>query len=127
MKWWIDAAQYATEALAIILIFRLLWLRERRERVYSVFIGFLVLQLGESSSYFLFTHWGRDIVDYRLIWIGLTAMLAVLSLWLVYALAKAVLAELPGISRLSRNLLSSRFRAFVATRLFHGAHRILAR
>jgi len=105
MTWWINAAQYATEALAIVLIFRLLWLRERREHVYSVFIAFLLVQLAETVAYFACDRWGRGVVDYRIVWMCSTGIVAVFSLMLVYSLAKAVLAELPGIFRFSRNLL----------------------
>jgi len=109
MNLWINAAQYATEVLAIVLIFRLLWLRERRERVYYVFILFLAVQSSQSIVYFAYSRWGMNKVDYRLIWLCSTAFSAIFSLWLVYALAKAVLAELPGILRFSRTLLNIAF------------------
>ena len=109
MMWWMNAAQYATEALAIVLIFRLLSLRERRERVYSVFVAFLVIQLVETVTYFAYTQWWREKVDYRYIWISSTIILAAFSLWLVYSLARAVLTELPGILRFSRILLNAVF------------------
>jgi hypothetical protein len=109
MNWWMNAAQYATEALTIVLIFRLLRLRERRERIYFVFVLFLVVQLTETSAYFAWSRWGEDKMDYRMMWIGFTALLDALCLWLVYSLAKAVLAELPGIFRFSRMLLNIAF------------------
>jgi hypothetical protein len=109
MNGWINAAQYATEALAIILIFRLLRLRDRQERVYSIFIAFLAIQLSQAVIYFAYSRWGRLQIDYRLIWITSTVVTAAFSLWLVYALARSVLAELPGIFRFSRILLNVAF------------------
>jgi hypothetical protein len=109
MNSWINAAQYATEILAIVLVVRLLWLRERREGVYYIIIVFLLVQTSQSLIYFAYTKWAIDQIDYRLIWLSLTAFLAGFSLWLVYALAKAVLTELPGILRFSRTLLNVAF------------------
>lgn len=106
MTWWINAAQYATEALALALILRLLLLRNKREHVYSVFVVFLSLQLIETLAYFAWLRWAQSKVDYRMVWIVFTPMLAGFSLWLVYSLAKAILAELPGIFRFSRMLLN---------------------
>ena len=130
MNSWINAAQYATEILAIVLVFRLLWLRERREGVYYIFIVFLLIQTSQSLIYFAYTKWAIDQIDYRLIWLCLTTFLDVFSLWLVYALAKAVLAELPGILRFSRTLLNVAFPLAIVIafstakseyRLMHGA------
>jgi hypothetical protein len=105
MNWWRNAAQYATEALAVVLIFRLLWLRDRRNVVYSVFVGFLAVQLMGAPAYFACHLWGQGKIDYRIVWMFFTTALDLFSLWLVYSLARAVLAELPGILRFSRILL----------------------
>jgi len=109
MNSWINAAQYATEILAIVLVFRLLWLRERREGIYYIFIAFLLVETFQSLLYFAYTKWAVNQIDYRLLWLCFTAFLSLFSLWLVYALAKAVLAELPGILRFSRTLLNVAF------------------
>jgi hypothetical protein len=106
MNSWINTAQYATEALAIVLIFRLLFMRDHRERVYYIFVAFLAIQLANTVVYFAYSRWALNKLDYRIIWICSTAIVATFSLWLVYAIAKAVLAELPGIFRFSRNLLN---------------------
>jgi hypothetical protein len=106
MTLWMNAAQYATEVLAIVLIFRLLWLRDQRNSIYVVFVAFLGVQLAGTLAYFACNRWGQDRIDYRVVWIFFTALLAAFSLWLVYSLAKAVLSELPGIFRFSRILLN---------------------
>jgi hypothetical protein len=105
MNWWRNAAQYATEVLAVVLIFRLLWLRDRRTVIYSVFVGFLAVQLAGALAFFACGRWGHDKIDYRIVWTFFTVALDFFCLWLVYSLAKAVLAELPGILRFSRILL----------------------
>jgi len=118
MTWWMNAAQYATEVLAVVLIFRLLWLRDRREGVYSVFVAFLAVQLAQTLAFFAYSRWGMDKIDYRVLWICSTAISAIFSLVLVYSLAKAVLAELPGIFRFSRTLLNVVFPAAILIALF---------
>jgi hypothetical protein len=105
MTWWMNAAQYATEVLAFVLIVRLLSLRVKREGVYLVFALFLAFQLLTTAEYFVTTRWFADQVDYRILWLVSTAGLWIFSLALVYSLAKAVLAELPGVMRFSRVLL----------------------
>jgi hypothetical protein len=109
MKWWIDAAQYGTEALSIALMLRLLLLRERRESVYLVFVAFLSGQLLGTSAYFLFDQWHYEEKDYRIFWICMTGIMAAVSLWMVYSLAMAVLAGLPAISKVSRAILNGVF------------------
>jgi hypothetical protein len=101
MTWWIEAAQYATEALSLILILRLFLLRDRREKVYLIFALFLVAELLSSLGFFILRHR----VDYRLLWIFTTSLLWIFYLAVVYSLARAVLAELPGILRFSRKFL----------------------
>ncbi len=107
MKFWIDVAQYATEVLALILMFRLLLLRGGDNHVYRIFVGFLATQSFGVFAYFMCAHWRQ--IDYRTVWLCFTAVLAVLSLWLAYSLAQTVLAELPGILRFSRRLLNIAF------------------
>jgi hypothetical protein len=109
MNGWINAAQYLTVALASLLVYRLLWLRDRREPVYWVFLAFPVIKLLETLAYLIYSGWGLGHVDYRIVWILSTAILSAFSLWLVYALARAVLAELPGILHFSRILLNTAF------------------
>jgi len=105
MTWWITATQYATEALALVLIVRLLLLRDKREAVYAVFAVFLAFQLVTSFEYFFFARWFSNL-DYRQVWLASTVVGWFFSLALVYSLAKAVLAGLPGVLRFSRILLN---------------------
>jgi len=107
--WWISALQYATSTLSLILIFRLLLLREKREGVYSVFAFFLAFQLVPSAAYLILSRWFPGKVDYRLLWLAISVVYWTFSLALVYSLAKAVLAELPGLLRFSRILLNCVF------------------
>ena len=104
MTSWTSLTQYAIEVLAIALIFRLIKLRDRRIGVYRVFAVFLGVQLTGAVAYFACRHWHQ--LDYRVVWFSFTAALALFSLFLVYSLAKAVLAELPGILRFSRIFLN---------------------
>jgi hypothetical protein len=112
MTWWVNSAQYATGVLALILIVRLISLRNRREPVYVAFAVFLAVQLASTTlvqaltSVDYFISAGVGLRDYRLFYIGTTSILWIFSLAVVYSLAKAVLAELPGIFRFSRRLLN---------------------
>jgi hypothetical protein len=107
MKFWTNVAQYATEVLALALIFRLLLLRGGGSRVYRIFVGFLAVQSLGVLAYFVCAKW--PLIDYQTVWFFFTALLAIFSLWLAYSLALAVLAELPGILRFSRRLLNIAF------------------
>ncbi len=107
MKLWLNVSQYVTELLALGLIFRLLWLRNRENSVYAVFIGFLIAELTGTLGYFACERWKQ--LDYRVFYFISIALLAAFSLLLVYSLSKAVLAELPGILRFSRFLLNTVF------------------
>lgn len=107
MKVWMNVSQYVTELLALALIFRLLWLRHRENAVYSVFMAFLGVELAGTLAYFACRRWEQ--LDYRIIYFGFSVCLALFSLALVYSLAKAVLAELPGILRFSCFLLNTVF------------------
>ena len=118
MNWWMGAAQYATEALALILIWRLFSLRGKREAVYVIFALFLGFQLLASAEYFFFTHWFANTVDYRFVWLLSTIVGWVFSLSLVYSLAKAVLSGLPGVCRFSRMFLNFVFPSAILLALF---------
>ena len=109
MNWWISAAQYATETLALVLIVRLLSLRDKRDGVYLVFALFLAFQLLSATEYLVLSRWFVNKVDYRLVWMVSTVAGWLFSLSLVYSLAKAVLAGLPGVFRFSQIFLNSVF------------------
>lgn len=105
---WENIGQGVNDALCCILVVRLLTLR--LHRVYRVFCAFLAIQLLGSIIDIVEKNLARDeYPDYRITWIFLQIALCVLSLWMVYALLKAVLAGLPGILRFSRNLLNGIF------------------
>lgn len=96
-------AQYISDALVIALIVRLLLLR--LHSVYRVFCVFLLFDLLSSVIFFIEKS-VHPHPDYRIVWMALRTVTWVLSLWMVYALLDAMLANLPGILRLSRKLLS---------------------
>lgn len=96
-------AQYVSDALAVALVLRLLLLR--LHSVYKVLCLFVLFDLFSSVAVVInkFVHYPQD---YRILWMGLRVVSWVLSLWMVYALVEAMLANLPGVRRLSRKLLS---------------------
>ncbi len=105
---WNRIAQGINDVLCIILVVRLLSLR--LHRVYKVFSVFLCLQLLGSLIDMIEAHLiPGQYPDYRITWIALEIGLWVLSLWMVYALLRGVLAGLPGILKFSRNLLNGVF------------------
>lgn len=95
--------QYISDGLVIALVVRLLMLR--LHAVYRVFCAFLLVDLLSSLLFFV-TELSSRRLDYRIIWMALRPVVWVLSLWMVYALLGAMLANLPGILRLSRRVLN---------------------
>lgn len=105
---WTYIPQGVNDVLCLVLVVRLLSLK--LHRVYRVFCAFLCIQLLSSLIYLLEKELGPGRhPDYRLTWIPLQIALLILSLWMVYALLRDVLAGLPGILRFSRNLLNAIF------------------
>lgn len=102
-----DITQYISDGLALALAIRLLLLR--LHTVYRVFCAFLLFDLFSSAVFFLTTYAMR--ADYWLAWIVMRPVAWILSLWMVYALLDAILANLPGILRLSRKILNVAFAA----------------
>jgi hypothetical protein len=99
-----DIAQYISDGLALALVIRLLLLR--LHSVYRVFCVFLLFDLFSSAVFFFTT---RLNLDYGLAWRVMRPIAWVLSLWMVYALLHAMLANFPGILRLSRKILNFAF------------------
>lgn len=99
-------AQYVSDAFAVALILRLLMLR--LHAVYRVFCAFLLVDLLSSLLFFI-TRLARGRLDYRIAWMAVRPVVWVLSLWMVYALLGAMLANLPGILRVSRRVLNGVF------------------
>src|ERR1700728_3483036 len=111
-----DIAQYISDGLALALVLRLLLLR--LHSVYRVFCAFLLFDLFSSAVFFVTTHTRYLYLDYRWAWMGLRPIAWVLSLWMVYALVDAILANLPGIQRLSHKVLNIIFVGALALALF---------
>jgi len=103
MNLWINVAHNATEVLSVVLIFRLLWLQDKQNGIYRTFVAFLLAQIFSTLGYYACYWWQQ--LDYRIVWSITTSIVAGFSLVLVYALAKAVLAELPGVLRISKIIL----------------------
>lgn len=108
-----DIAQYISDGLALALIVRLSILR--LHSVYRVFCAFLLFDLFSSAAFFVATY---AHLHYLVVWMVLRPVAWVLSLWMVYALLDAMLANLPGILRLSRKLLNFVFLAALILALF---------
>jgi hypothetical protein len=98
-----DIAQYISDGLALALVTRLMLLR--LHSVYRVFCAFLLFDLFSSAVFFMTTHFNVWHLDSRWAWMGLRPISWLLALWMVYALADAILANLPGILRLSHKIL----------------------
>jgi hypothetical protein len=102
--------QYVSDALAVALVIRLMLLS--LHNVYRVFCAFVVVDLLSSIAAVILP-WFQHRPDYRVIWMGGRAVSWVLALWMLYALLDAMLANLPGVRRLSRRVLTLVFIAAV--------------
>ena len=93
-----------SDVLSLLLIIRLFSLR--LHAAYRVFCAFLLLEVISQSFAFLDKYTPiRHLVDYRVAWIALQVLFWILSIWMVYALLRAILKKLPGILRFSRRVL----------------------
>lgn len=104
---WGNVAQTIADILSVILLLRLLKLRLRH--VYGIFCAFLAYDLAFSATSWLEELLHNARFDYRITWLIFTAIGWLLSLWLVYALLRAILVALPGILRFSTKLLNITF------------------
>jgi hypothetical protein len=104
--------QLLSELLTIALIVRIFFLR--LHSVYRVFCVFLVFELLSTSVTFLEVILHNRMLDYRITWMAMKGIVWVLWLWMVYALLKAILANLPGILKLSQKVLNYVFPAAIA-------------
>jgi hypothetical protein len=114
---WNYTAFWVKEILGIVLIARLLSLR--LHKVYQVFCVFLTYEL-VGSLLPLAVRFGLINIDYRALWLLLSPLSWVLTLWMVYTLLETVLARLPGILRFSRRLLHYVFAGAVLASLISG-------
>jgi hypothetical protein len=93
-----------SDVLSLLLIGRLVSMRlHSAYRVFCLYLGFEVL----SQSFVLierFTSLDR-LLDYRITWLIIQGISWLLSIWMVYALLRAILEKLPGILRFSRKVL----------------------
>jgi hypothetical protein len=97
---------YTSYVAGLVLIARLLILR--LHRVYTVFWVFVLWRLIAASIFVveINVNWK---LDYRIMWLIVELIDWCISLWMVYALLDAILANLPGILRFSRKLLNYTF------------------
>jgi hypothetical protein len=105
----VQISQVLNIALGAMLVVRLVSLR--LERVYRIFSLFLCCELIVSLVEFISSVEPDFLPDYRIIWLTGRVVIWILTLWTVYALLGAVLAELPGILGLSRKVLNLTFLA----------------
>lgn len=106
---WPSVAQYVELCLGCVLVVKLLSLR--LHRVYRYFCIFLLADISATLM------WALDkrlrgtpfYFDYRIAWLGERGIEWVFTLLTVYALLGAILAQLPGILKLSRKILKISF------------------
>lgn len=117
---WAHIGQGVNDALAILLVVRLLLLR--LHSVYRIFCLYILVQVIGSWIAFIddFVP-AHHQIDYRLTWIPLQVVVWILSLWMVYAFLKGVLRSLPGILKFSRKLLNVIFLAAIGLALWSAA------
>jgi hypothetical protein len=104
---WNHLALGVSDLLGILFVTRLLTLR--LHRVYRVFSVFVLYELFSFSVAWLSAIIRDPRLDYRIVFIVLELVGAVLMLWMVYELLAAILGHLPGIYRLSRRILNYTF------------------
>ncbi len=103
---WARTAFVLTDVLSVTLVFRLVTLR--LHSVYRVFCAFLLFQIVTESLVIIERFLDPDgFIDYRLVWLASRLGSWILSIWMVYALLQAILANYPGILRASRRVLNS--------------------
>ena len=103
---WNYVVQSLDLALGFLLIMRLLSLK--LHGVYARFCFLLLADLLGSFLWFLL-HATRFKVDYRVVWLVDRTIVWGLTLWTVYGLFGAILANLPGIAKLSHKVLNLAF------------------
>jgi hypothetical protein len=102
-----EIPQFISDGLACLLVCRLVLLR--LHAVYRVFCCFLIFDVISSGVAFVELGALNAVSAYRITWIGLRIIAWILSLWMVYALLDAVLANFRGILKFSRKLLNATF------------------
>jgi hypothetical protein len=101
---WAQIAFGLSDVLSLVLVIRLITLR--LHDVYRIFCAFLLFEIVSESFTIIERFSSLDsVVDYRLTWLIMRLVFWVLSIWIVYALLRAIFASLPGILRFSRKTL----------------------
>jgi len=105
---WAQIAFGLSGLLSVILVMRLISLR--LHDVYRVFCGFLLFETF-SQIFIAFERYSAlgHHMDYRITWLVMRMGYWLLSIWMVYALLRAILQRLPGILRLSKRVLNIAF------------------
>jgi len=114
---WPSVAQYVELCLGCVLVVKLLSLR-----LHHVYRYFCIFLLADISTTFM---WAVDkglrgtpfYFDYRIAWLAERGIEWVFTLLTVYALLGAILAQLPGILKLSRKILKISFAVAAAVGL----------
>jgi hypothetical protein len=108
---WPSIAQYVELCLGFVLVARLLSLR--LHRVYRYFCVFLIADISGTLIWAIDkrTRGTPFHFDYRIAWMLERGIVWVFTLLTVYALLGAILAQLPGILKLSRRILNLSFLA----------------
>ena len=102
---WTSIPVGLSASLSVALVCRLIKLR--LYNVYGVFCAFLVFEVASTTLAFLVRFSSLyNYLDYRVFWIGLRVGPWFLSIWMVYALLNAILANYPGILLTSRRVLN---------------------
>lgn len=105
---WNLFGQSLNVALACILVYRLFSLQLYRN--YWALLAFVIFQTFQSTVYILLRLFGSGgIVDYRLLWSAERVIYWIFTLWLIYALMRAILKQLPGILQFSLKVLNITF------------------
>jgi hypothetical protein len=101
---WLRVGFALSDLLSILLIIKLVVLR--LHSVYRVFCAFLFFQVLSESVAFIEKFTPLDnFMDYRITWLIMRLGSWTLSLWVVYALLRDILANLPGILSFARKVL----------------------
>jgi hypothetical protein len=111
-----EIPQFISDGFACLLVCRLVLLR--LHAVYRVFCYFLIFDLISSGIAFVELGAFNANVAYRITWIGMRVVAWILSLWMVYALLDAVLANFRGIFKLSRKMLNATLLVALVVALF---------
>src|SRR5579875_3486034 len=102
---WTQVASGLSELLSLVLVIRLFSMR--LHSAYRVFCVFLLFEVLTQSFVFIERYTAlNELLDYRVTWLVVQVISWVVSIWMVYALLRAIMDKLPGILRFSRRVLN---------------------